>query len=149
MLLECLAKSRAPRETVARPQFDASITVKHARFTEASDRAVAARLIARSIAPRETRSKPPARDAFETAETESVEIALEPRALVRVAETYGVDAADLREAFATLRVADSDDHRETRAVPARNAKRRKLPMTRCARTSSGSSPRARTARRCT
>ena len=114
VLLECLAKSRAPRETVARPQFDASITVKHARFTEASDRAVAARLIARSIAPRETRSKPPARDAFETAETESVEIALEPRALVRVAETYGVDAADLREAFATLRVADSDDHRETR-----------------------------------
>ena len=114
VLLECLAKSRAPRETVARPQFDASITVEHARFTEASDRAVAARLIARSIAPRETRSKPPARDAFETAETESVEIALEPRALVRVAETYGVDAADLREAFATLRVADSDDHRETR-----------------------------------
>ena len=36
VLLECLAKSRAPRETVARPQFDASITVKHARFTEAS-----------------------------------------------------------------------------------------------------------------
>ena len=108
VLLECLAKSRAPRETVARPQFDASITVKHARFTEASDRAVAARLIARSIAPR---------DAFETeteTETETVEIALEPRALVRVAETYGVDAADLREAFATLRVrrTDSDEHQE-------------------------------------
>ena len=104
VLLECLAKSRAPRETVARPQFDASITVKHARFTEASDRAVAARLIARSIAPR---------DAFETA----FETALEPRALVRVAETYGVDAADLREAFATLRVrrTDSDEHHtETR-----------------------------------
>lgn len=105
VLLECLAKSRAPRETVARPQFDASITVKHARFTEASDRAVAARLIARSIAPR---------DAFETAETETetVEIALEPRALVRVAETYGVDAADLREAFATLPTLrlDSDEH---------------------------------------
>ena len=103
VLLECLAKSRAPRETVARPQFDASITVKHARFTEASDRAVAARLIARSIAPR---------DAFETAETKTVEIALEPRALVRVAETYGVDAADLREAFATLPTLrlDSDEH---------------------------------------
>jgi len=102
VLLECLAKSRAPRETVARPQFDASITVKHARFTEASDRAVAARLIARSIAPR---------DAFET---DAFETALEPRALVRVAETYGVDAADLREAFATLRVrrTDSDEHQE-------------------------------------
>jgi len=108
VLLECLAKSRAPRETVARPQFDASITVKHARFTEASDRAVAARLIARSIAPR---------DAFEKGKTKTVEIALEPRALVRVAETYGVDAADLREAFATLRVrrTDSDEHHtETR-----------------------------------
>ena len=107
VLLECLAKSRAPRETVARPQFDASITVEHPRCTESRDRAVAARLIARSIAPR---------DAFETAETKTVEIALEPRALVRVAETYGVDAADLREAFATLPTLrlDSETHRETR-----------------------------------
>ena len=113
MLLECLAKSRAPRETVARPQFDASITVEHARFTEASDRAVARRPTRGPSLPRDA-GRNRRRDAFETAETESVEIALEPRALVRVAETYGVDAADLREAFATLRVADSDDHRETR-----------------------------------
>ena len=96
VLLECLAKSRAPRETVARPQFDANVTIKHARFTEASDRAVAAALIARSLR-RETRSRDDDGAARE------IETALEPRALVRVAETYGVELEDLNVAFGETR----------------------------------------------
>ena len=53
-------QGRAPRETVARPQFDAGVAIKHSRFTEASDRAVAAALIARSTraSPREPKLKP-------------------------------------------------------------------------------------------
>jgi len=101
VLLECLAKSRVPRETIARPQFDASVTIKHVRFTEASDRAVAAALIARSMrreldAPLEPRER-------------EIETSLEPRALVRVAETYGVDAADLHEACVVFENDRRDD----------------------------------------
>jgi hypothetical protein len=97
VLLECLAKSKAPRETVNRPQFDTEVTIKHSRFTESRDRAVAAALIARSMR------------AYADTETETeTETALEPRALVRVAETYGVDVSDLHEACVVF----DDDRRD-------------------------------------
>jgi len=98
VLLECLAKSKAPRETVNRPQFDERVTIKHSRFTESRDRAVASKLIARSMR------------AYADTETETLtETALEPRALVRVAETYGVDVSDLHEACVVCDANRSDD----------------------------------------
>ena len=98
VLLECLAKSRAPRETVNRPQFDTEVRIKHSRFTESRDRAVAAKLIARSMR------------AYADSETDlETDTALEPRALVRVAETYGVALADLHEACVVFENDRRDD----------------------------------------
>jgi hypothetical protein len=107
VLLECLAKSKAPRETVNRPQFDERVTIKHSRFTESRDRAVAAALIARSMR------------AYADSETETeTGTALEPRALVRVAETYGVDVSDLHEACVVF-----DANRRDDGVRGTNAKK--------------------------
>jgi hypothetical protein len=112
VLLECLAKSRAPRETVNRPQFDTEVRIKHSRFTESRDRAVAAKLIARSMR------------AYADSETDlETENALEPRALVRVAETYGVAVSDLHEACVVFDDDRRDDDRRDDGVRGTNAKK--------------------------
>ena len=88
VLLECLPKPTvALRETVTRPQFDVTKMLTVERFIDAGDRECAARVLVTSM-------------HVTVGNTSATTPFLDPRALTRVAETYGVDLEDLRNALA-------------------------------------------------
>ena len=98
VLLECLPQPTcALREVIARPQFDTTKNAKFERFINRHHRHLAARLLLESMRNQlygTPRRKQPA---------------LEPRALTRVAETYGVDICDLRLEWVGSTCGDTHD----------------------------------------
>ena len=107
LLLECLPKASADiRETHQRSQLD--VVVKRSRFVAAEDRAAALPLLLRSMAGYLDAT----REGIGQ-EGEAGDAILEPRAVIRLAETYGVDLADVEAHRAAASVDAGQSHGAT------------------------------------